>query len=109
MRATLVASGLMFAIGTGAGSAQQIKPDYEVFKTKVQPIFLSKRAGRARCVACHQNRTGLALAVLSPGASTWSEEQTRHNSEIASQFVVPGQPAASRLLMHPLAPAAGGD
>ena len=27
--------------------------DYEFFKTKVQPIFLTKRDGHARCVACH--------------------------------------------------------
>ena len=27
--------------------------DYEFFKTKVQPIFLNKRPGHARCIACH--------------------------------------------------------
>jgi len=27
--------------------------DYETFKTKVEPIFLMKRTGHARCVVCH--------------------------------------------------------
>src|SRR5436305_1467286 len=30
--------------------------DYEFFKAKVQPIFLAKRPGHARCVACHASR-----------------------------------------------------
>src|SRR5437016_5421278 len=101
MRASLVASWLIFTVAqVGWGQAKPL--DYEYFKTKVQPIFASKRAGRARCIACHQNRTGLSLAVLSPGETSWNEQQTRHNYEVASQLVVPGQPAASRLLMHPL-------
>ena len=29
--------------------------DYDYFKTRVQPIFLAKRPGHARCVTCHAN------------------------------------------------------
>jgi hypothetical protein len=97
------------AMAASAASAQTKALDYEFFKTRVQPIFMSKRAGRARCIACHQNRTALALATLAPGAKGWDEQQTRHNYEVASQLVVPGQPMSSRLLMHPLASPAGGD
>jgi hypothetical protein len=83
--------------------------DYAFFKTRVQPVFLHKRKGNARCVSCHAGRTGFALASLSPGATAWNEEQSRHNYEVSSQFVVPGNPTASRLLMHALAAEAGGD
>ncbi|MGH9388141.1 MAG: hypothetical protein ACRD1Z_00890, partial [Vicinamibacteria bacterium] len=27
--------------------------DFETFRARVEPIFLQKRAGRARCVVCH--------------------------------------------------------
>ena len=83
--------------------------DYEFFKARVQPIFLHKRKGNARCVSCHAGRTAFVLASLSPGATTWNEEQSRVNYRAASQFVVPGDPTASRLLMHPLSAQAGGD
>jgi len=83
--------------------------DYEFFKARVQPIFLHKRKGNARCISCHIGRTAFALASLSPGATTWNEEQSRLNFKAASQLVVPGDPTASRLLMHPLSAKAGGD
>ena len=84
--------------------------DYEVFKTEVQPIFLEKRAGFTRCVVCHAGEGRAAfLESLSPGATGWDEAQSRLNFERVSRLVVPGDPLASRLLMHPLEPAAGGD
>ena len=82
--------------------------DYAFFRDRVQPIFLAKRPGHARCVECHDNRTP-RLQELPPGAATWTEEQSRMNFEAWRQMVVPGDPAASRMLMHPLAPEAGGD
>jgi hypothetical protein len=86
--------------------------DYEYFKTKVQPIFLEKRAGYTRCVVCHvgsgEGAVGF-LQRLSPGATAWDEEQSRKNFAAVSRLVVPGQPMKSRLLTHPLEPTAGGD
>jgi hypothetical protein len=82
--------------------------DYEVFKTKVQPILLAKRPGHARCVACHSQGTPLRFEKLSPGSTTWNEEQSRKNFEVIKRVAVPPTPRA-RLLMHPLAEAAGGD
>ena len=29
--------------------------DFEYFRTRVQPIFLAKRPGHARCITCHEN------------------------------------------------------
>jgi hypothetical protein len=81
---------------------------YDYFRDRVQPIFLAKRPGHARCVECHDNQAP-RLQELSPGATTWNEEQSRKNFDAWKQFVVPGEPTASRMLMHPLAKEAGGD
>ncbi|HWY06482.1 MAG TPA: cytochrome D1 domain-containing protein [Candidatus Acidoferrales bacterium] len=84
--------------------------DFAFFKTTVQPIFLKERPGHAHCYGCHTaaNRV-FHLAALSPGLTDWTEEQSRQNFHSSSQLVVPGKPQSSRLLVHPLAPEAGGD
>lgn len=99
----------------GSGSVQSL--DYEFFKTRVEPIFLEKRAGHARCYVCHSVQRGGAtgagapsyLEKLSPGSTFWTEDQSRLNFKRVSQFVVPGDTASSPLVKHPLAPEAGGD
>jgi hypothetical protein len=95
-----------------ASSAGPASLNYEFYKAKVQPIFLAKRPGRARCVACHSragNNTAFRLQPLSPGSTTWSEEESRKNFESTKVLVVPGNVERSRLLIHPLAEEAGGD
>lgn len=96
---------------TVCASAQQQDLDYQYFKEKIQPIFLKTRSTHGRCVTCHAggNGGGFVLQPLSPGASTWDEEQTRKNYVEVSQLVSPGKPESSQLLMHPLSPDAGGD
>ena len=91
-------------------SAGTVELDFEYYKTQVQPVFLEKRPGFPRCVVCHagEQRVGF-LEELSPDAMTWDEAQSRRNFESVSKLVVPGDPLASRLLMHPLEPTAGGD
>lgn len=84
--------------------------DFETFRTKVEPIFLKKRPNHARCVACHAaSASNFHLAPLSPGATTWTEAQSRMNFESVSHLVVPGNPEKSHFLIHPLNPEAGGD
>jgi YVTN family beta-propeller protein len=83
--------------------------DFEFFRVRVQQVFTTKRPGNARCVTCHTVGTPMRLQPLSPGSATWNEEQSRKNFEIVRLRVVPGNPAASRLLQHPLAESAGGD
>jgi hypothetical protein len=110
--------GCMFApFATAQNSAgteaQAPQLDYEFFKMRVEPIFLKKRSDEhARCYVCHQiMRHGggpLSLDMLPPGASFWTEEQSRHNFEIVSKLVVPGKPDLSLFLRMPLAPEAGG-
>ena len=96
--------------GSGAATASSAPAlDYEFFKAKVQPIFLAKRPGHARCYVCHSAGTPFRLQRLSPGATTWTEEQSRRNFEVTQREVVAGEPMVSQLLVHPLEPKAGGD
>ena len=113
MRLLLVAAVVLLSQECALPQAAPASPpastlDYEYFRDKVQPIFLNKRPGHARCYACHENGSP-RLQELSPGATTWNEEQSRKNFEAWQRLVVPGDPLASRLTMHPLAPEAGGD
>jgi hypothetical protein len=98
----------------GAGFACELAAapalDFAFFKSRVEPVFLEKRPGHTRCVVCHAgSNNNLRLERLSPGQSTWSEEQSRKNFEMVSKLVNPGDPDTSRLLLHPLAPEGGGD
>jgi len=83
--------------------------DYEFFKTKVQPVFLTKRAGHTRCVVCHTtNNARFHLVRLSPGATAWTEEQSRQNFQLIQRVAIPGS-LDSPIVHHPLAEQAGGD
>ena len=104
------------AASSGAAAVQQAasatKPtlDFDYFRTQVQPVFLGKRQGFTRCVVCHTGGGQAGFLVpLPPGATEWTEEQSRKNFETVSRYVVAGQPMKSRLLTHPLEPSAGGD
>jgi hypothetical protein len=92
-----------------ASSTASPKLDYEFFKAKVEPVFLSKRPGHARCVVCHSfNNAPFHLVRLSPGSSSWTEEQSRRNFELVQKVAQPGF-EGSKLAVHPLAEEAGGD
>lgn len=105
MPALVIAMVAMFL--AQSGSTTPIL-DYAFFKERVQPIFLKKRPGHARCVVCHEHGSP-PLQPLSPGATSWNEEQSRKNFEMWKLFVTPGDPAKSKMLLHPLAESAGGD
>jgi hypothetical protein len=83
--------------------------DFEVFKTRIQPMFLAKREGLARCYSCHSQGTNFRLRPLPAGGTAWSDEDSRLNFTSVQRLVVPGDPESSRLLMMPLASEAGGD
>jgi len=94
-----------------SNTAAQAAPklDYEFFKSRVEPVFLTKRPGHARCYVCHgESNNAFRLEKLPPNARAWTEEQSRRNFEVVSKLVTPGEPDASRLLQHPLAPEGGG-
>lgn len=110
----LMFAGLLSANLTGFAPPQEAAPakatlNYDFFKTKVQPIFLTKRPGHARCIACHgQETTPLDLQPLPAGRTTWTEAESRKNFEAVGHFVAPGN-LKSKLLLHPLEEKAGGD
>jgi hypothetical protein len=98
---------LFFALIVQAAGAPAAL-DYATFKARVEPLLLEKRPGHARCYVCHSRSTPFRLQALSPGAATWTEEQSQKNFEAVKRFVRPGAPLQSRLLTMPLAADAGG-
>lgn len=110
----LAGLGLAAALAWGgymvSAPAAETALDYEMFKTRVEPLFLKHRAGHARCYTCHaESNNAFHLERLPAGSAFWSEEQSRRNFDTVSAIVVPGDVAASKLLQHPLAPEAGGE
>ena len=103
-------SGLAVMHGQGA-QAPLTGPrglDFQTFRSQIEPIFLKRRADHARCYACHHQATNFRLQELSPGATSWTEEQSRANFLQMQRVVVPGQPKLSRFLLMPLEHEAGG-
>jgi hypothetical protein len=100
-----------FALANATLVSHAATLDYHYFKTKVQPIFLTKRPGHARCVMCHAEANNmLRLQKLPEGQTTWSEEDTRKNFDTVSKIVnAVDDPLSAKILVHPLAPEAGGD
>lgn len=99
---------LALAAASAALHAQSL--DFDFYRTRVEPIFLTKRPEHTRCIVCHSgSRRPFNLEKLAPGATTYTMEQSRHNFEVVSRLVVPGNSASSILLLHPLAHSAGGD
>ena len=118
VRFVVIAAAVAGFIGMAAGAAQAAHAgppaapglDYEFFKTKVEPIFMKKRPGHSPCVVCHTGANNfLRLEELAPGQTSWNEEQSKKMFDSISRLVTPANRAQSRLLIHPLAPEAGGD
>ena len=110
----VAATAVVVALAAASVSkvASQGKPvlDYEQFKSRVEPIFLQRREGHVRCYVCHsENNNAFHLERLAPGSNFWTDAQSRKNFESVSGLVFANDPASSRLLIHPLAPEAGGD
>ena len=110
---TIIASWALVLAGLlsqqpSAPAAASGSLNFEYFKTKVQPIFLAKRPGHARCIACHSSGTPLRLQPLAKGSTTWTDEESQKNFVAIQRVAAPGN-LKSRLLMHPLAEEAGGD
>ena len=83
--------------------------DYEVYKTRVEPIFSKHREGHARCVVCHaEANNAFKLQAWGPDTTAFTEEQSRLNFQMISKLVNKNEPEKSILLLHPLAKEAGG-
>lgn len=96
--------------GASTAAAEPPTPalNYEVFRSKVQPILTSARKGHARCTSCHSRGGNSYLEPLAPGSTAYTDEQSRRNFERVSRLVVPGEPLKSLLLTNPLEQEAGG-
>jgi hypothetical protein len=110
-RLVAAAAAAALVVATASFGSQAATLDYEYFKAKVQPIFLTKRPGHARCVMCHAEANNmLKLEKLPEGQTTWTEEQTRKNFDTVSKIInAVDDPLTAKILIHPLAPEAGGD
>src|SRR5882762_1596555 len=75
------------AVSNPTTTAQTVpKLDYEFFKSRVEPVFLTKRPDHARCYVCHVvSNNAFHLERLAPGARAWTEEQSRRNFEMVSK------------------------
>jgi hypothetical protein len=106
----VVTTGASLGLSQGyAAPAAAPSLDYDYFKTKVEPVFLTKREGHTRCVVCHtQNNAPFHLVPLPAGSKTWTDEQSRQNFELIKRVAIPGS-TDSPLIHHPLAQEAGGD
>src|SRR5947209_3024054 len=106
--AVLIAAAAV-AVCTAYDTTKAETLDYGFFKANVQPIFLKKRPGHTRCIVCHAGaNNAMRLTPLNPGATDFTEEQSRTNFETVSRIVVPGKPMESHFLTHPLQPEFGG-
>src|SRR5262245_37974206 len=108
---TLAAAILLFALFAPLAFGQNL--DFQTYRTRVEPIFLKLRDANGpggACFMCHTHiNPRFRLQPVSAGASpTWTEEQSRKNLETVARLIVPGDPARSRLLLHPLAVESGG-
>jgi hypothetical protein len=91
--------------------------DFEYYRDVVEPIFLRHRGGfvgsDTSCVACHTVQAnaplGLQALTLVNGNEVWTEQQSWQNFQNVAMLVNPSAPETSRLLLAPLAPAAGGE
>ena len=94
---------------TPQASSDTSSLDFQFFKTRVQPIFLARREGHARCYVCHSTGTPYRLQRLSAGAATWNDEQSHKNFEATRNMVNFQDLDSSPLLVFPLAEKAGGN
>jgi hypothetical protein len=105
--ATVAITALALA---GAAKSEAAALDFDYFKSKVQPIFVAKRPGHAPCVMCHAEANNMLRLQKLPHGQSWSEEDTRKNFDTVSKIVeAADDPLQSKILIHPLAPEAGGD
>src|SRR5947208_15511308 len=99
--AALFASAQTMAPAAPASNAPAL--DFQFFRDRVEPIFLHKRPGLARCYVCHSQGTPFRLQSLASGASAWTEEESRRNFEAARRLVNAADPTIRPLLRMPLA------
>jgi hypothetical protein len=86
---TLTIVALMGALAAShlvASAETPLRLDYEFFKSRVEPIFLTKRHDHARCYACHvESNNAFHLERLSPEAHAWTDPGPTSNPAATSK------------------------
>src|ERR1700719_2351013 len=67
--------------------------DYEYFKSRVEPVFLTKRPDHARCYVCHvESNNAFHLERLAAGAQRLAEGKITRHLEMSSILGHPSAP-----------------
>src|SRR5206468_10096173 len=107
-RMGLVIALALLLLATSAPTAE-VALDYDIYRNRIEPIFLKKRDGHGRCYVCHvEANNAFRLQKLSPGSKSWSEEQSQRNFQSIAALVVAGDPNASKLFCIPSGRGPGG-
>jgi hypothetical protein len=61
-----IATWIKSASASSAAAAASPPLDFEAFKSRVQPIFLQKKPGFARCYTCHSQGTNFRRSLRAP-------------------------------------------
>ena len=77
--------------------------DFEFFKTRIQPIFLAKRPGHARCITCHESGTPRLIAAAGGRRRPGPTSSRARTSRRGSGSWCPATDRRAASLMHPLA------
>jgi hypothetical protein len=97
-------------VGAGAAPPTAAQPpDFEFFRSCVQPIFLNPIPNAVACAECHSGGSRGFARPPPEGRDTWTEEESRTSYGALMQLIEPGYPELSRFLHHPLDVRAGGD
>ena len=80
------ASVTAFAQGTPPAAPAPAALDLAGFRDKVQPLFLDKKPGFARCYVCHSQGTTFRLQRLPEGRTAYNEEETKMIKETRKVF-----------------------
>ena len=100
---------VMHGAAAAPDGSRLYRVDFDYYREHVEPIFLNRRPGNARCIVCHSRGGGNSfLEPLAPGRDAYDEEQSFRNFERVRRLVVPGAPLDSILLVNPLVEDAGG-
>src|SRR6202050_3981171 len=74
------AAGLTLLVTASVALGQAL--DFETYRPRVEPIFLKRRPGHARCAVCHEaNNSAFRLQPLPAPGAVWTEEQSRRTFE----------------------------
>src|ERR1700692_172323 len=93
VQANLLRFAIAAAMSATSSMAATQSLDFDVYRTRVEPIFSKPREGHARCVVCHSDSNhAFKLQAWGQQTKAFTEEQSRLNFQAISKLVTPGNP-----------------